>query len=132
MWQLRLKASSHFFLRCCCEKLVKYFTTALLYLKFTSSIVSGNTFWKNVLKCYQLSSNVIKLSPNVSYPLGNITSRERPVEILYVKQNIQWKHYSHALKIVKICDTTWDYYLLWAYCVLIRKFPAATKFLKTT
>ena len=40
--------------------------------------------------------------------------------MLYEKQNMQRDHYSNALKFT-------DYYSVWAYCIFIRKFAAATK-----
>ena len=45
LWQLKIKASGDFFLSCCYKKIVNYFQTGLLYLKFLSNTVSGNTYW---------------------------------------------------------------------------------------
>ena len=66
------KASGDFFsLSCCYQKNVIFFQTALLYLKVISNIVSGNNYWERHIK------NVIKLNPDVCYPLCKIMSSRR-------------------------------------------------------
>ena len=52
-------------------------------------------------------------------------------EMLYEKQNIQWKHYITVLKLFKVYSTTQDHYSLWDYCIFIPKFTATTKNLET-
>ena len=44
---------------------------------------------------------------------------------------MQLKHYSNALKLLKVYNTTKDHNSLWAYCGFIRKFAAAAKNLET-
>ena len=72
LWQLKIKASGNFFLSCSYEKFVNYFQTGLLYLKFISNTVNGNTYWGR-------HTNFIKLNTDLYYPLSNNTPRVRPI-----------------------------------------------------
>ena len=48
LWQLEIKTPGEVILSCSYEKFAKYFQTALLYLKVTSNIVSGNFLFSSI------------------------------------------------------------------------------------